>query len=281
MRYVDWQCGDSVPIYDAHRRLLALLAGHPCGDNWPEIVAAANDAVEKAAPRIKLSAAKRAHRRAADEFPALARGISHGGGQTEPGELLVTGANKRVTNELLKNDAFKSIVGFTSYIFQLWMPLLFGAYHLMNLALAEWAPGLRLPFAGSVFAACTWNFVTTVCAPHVDFGNLAWGWCAITALGRFNPNRGGHLILWDLRLVIRFPPGSTIFIPSALLLHSNSPIQAGETRSSFVQYSAGGLFRQKVLVEALNNPHLTNILTNILSMGTVDAASPTSNCERF
>ncbi|KAJ7056523.1 hypothetical protein C8F01DRAFT_1211255 [Mycena amicta] len=123
------------------------------------------------------------------------------------------------------------------------MPLLFGAYHLMNLALAEWAPALRLPFVGSVFAACTWNFVTTVCAPHVDFGNLAWGWCAITALGRFNPNRGGHLILWDLRLVIRFPPGSTIFIPSALLLHSNSPIQAGETRSSFVQYSAGGLFR--------------------------------------
>ncbi|KAJ7066088.1 hypothetical protein C8F01DRAFT_981293, partial [Mycena amicta] len=89
----------------------------------------------------------------------------------------------------------------------------------------------------------TFNFVSTVCAPHVDFGNLAWGWCTITALGRFNPDRGGHLILWALRLVIRFPPGSVIFIPSALLLHSNSAIQDGETRSSFVQYSAGGLFR--------------------------------------
>lgn len=104
-------------------------------------------------------------------------------------------------------------------------------------------PVLRWPFAGGVFAACTWNFISTVCAPHVDCANLVWGWCAITALGRFNPDRGGHLILWDLRLIIRFPPGATIFVPSALLVHSNTPIGPGETRSSFVQYSAGGLFR--------------------------------------
>ncbi|KAJ7624191.1 hypothetical protein B0H17DRAFT_1151319 [Mycena rosella] len=53
----------------------------------------------------------------------------------------------------------------------------------------------------------------------------AWGWCSITALGDFDPNKGGHLILWDLRLAIRFPPGSTILIPSALLHHSNVAIQ--------------------------------------------------------
>lgn len=79
--------------------------------------------------------------------------------------------------------------------------------------------------------------------PHLDFGNLAWAWCAISAFGNFNPDRGGHLILWDLGLIIRFPPGSTILIPSALLWHSNVKIQAGETRHSFTQYSAGGLFR--------------------------------------
>ena len=43
--------------------------------------------------------------------------------------------------------------------------------------------------------------------------------------------------------MVRFPPGSTIFIPSALLRHSNTGIQRGERRSSFVQYTAGGLFR--------------------------------------
>ncbi|KAJ7883792.1 hypothetical protein B0H13DRAFT_2537891, partial [Mycena leptocephala] len=39
----------------------------------------------------------------------------------------------------------------------------------------------------------------------------------ITALRRFNPDLSGHLILWDLKLVIRFPPGSTILIPSAII----------------------------------------------------------------
>jgi len=58
----------------------------------------------------------------------------------------------------------------------------------------------------------------------MDFGNLPYGWCAITSLGPFDPKRGGHLVLWDLQLVIEFPPGSTILIPSAVLQHSNIPI---------------------------------------------------------
>jgi hypothetical protein len=54
----------------------------------------------------------------------------------------------------------------------------------------------------SVFTTATFNFgPRTVTFPHIDFGNLAWGWCAITALGWFDPNLGGHLILWDLKLI--------------------------------------------------------------------------------
>jgi hypothetical protein len=62
-------------------------------------------------------------------------------------------------------------------------------------------------------------------------------------LGNFDPTLGGHLVLWDLKLVIEFPPGSTILIPSATLRHSNVAIRKGETRYSFTQYTAGGLFR--------------------------------------
>ena len=105
-------------------------------------------------------------------------------------------------------------------------------------------PALRWPFERSIFAACTFNFGPRVSTcPHLDFGNLAWGWCAITALGSFDADRGGHLILWDLKMVIRFPAGATILIPSAILRHSNVPVQHHETRRSFVQYTAGGLFR--------------------------------------
>lgn len=110
--------------------------------------------------------------------------------------------------------------------------------------LAHSQPSLIWNFVGSVFAACTFNFgPQALTVPHIDFANLSWGWCAITSLGRFNPDRGGHLILWDLKLVIRFPPGSTILIPSALIRHSNVPIAADEFRASFTQYTAGGLFR--------------------------------------
>jgi hypothetical protein len=96
----------------------------------------------------------------------------------------------------------------------------------------------------SVFATATFNFgPATVTLPHLDFRNLAWGWCAITALGDFDPDLGGHLVLWDLRMIIRFPPGSTILLPSAILRHSNTQIRAHETRFSFTQFTLAGLFR--------------------------------------
>ncbi|KAJ7651889.1 hypothetical protein B0H17DRAFT_1215103 [Mycena rosella] len=62
-------------------------------------------------------------------------------------------------------------------------------------------------------------------------------------LGYLDPDLSGHLILWDLKLVIRFPPGPTILIPSAIVRHSNVPVGPTESRFSFTQYTAGGLFR--------------------------------------
>ncbi|KAJ7870832.1 hypothetical protein B0H14DRAFT_3439925 [Mycena olivaceomarginata] len=45
----------------------------------------------------------------------------------------------------------------------------------------------------------------------------------------FDPTKGGHLVLWDLKLVVEFPPGALILIPSATLLHSNIPVQPSDT----------------------------------------------------
>lgn len=105
-------------------------------------------------------------------------------------------------------------------------------------------PELKFPFEKSIFPTTTYNLgPRTVSYPHIDFANLAFGWCAITALGSFDYKKGGHLILWDLNLVIEFPPGSTILIPSAILSHSNTTIDEQERRYSVVQYAAGGLFR--------------------------------------
>jgi hypothetical protein len=106
--------------------------------------------------------------------------------------------------------------------------MMFAYYTTQMVLLALWKP-LRRNFPGSIFAMCTFNFgPCAVCASHIDFVNLAWGWCVITVLGNFDPDQGSHLILWNLCLVIRFPLGSTILIPSALICHSNVPIQGHE-----------------------------------------------------
>jgi hypothetical protein len=73
--------------------------------------------------------------------------------------------------------------------------------------------------------------------------NCPFGWCSIQALGDFDPKAGGHLILWDLKMVIEFPPGALILIPSSTLTHSNIPVQQGDSRASFTQYFGGGLLR--------------------------------------
>lgn len=78
---------------------------------------------------------------------------------------------------------------------------------------------------------------------HNDSANLAYGWCAIQALGNFNPKTGGHIVLQQLGLVVEFPPGSTILIPSATVTHGNVPVCEGETRASLVHFTAAGLFR--------------------------------------
>lgn len=99
-------------------------------------------------------------------------------------------------------------------------------------------------FERSVFAAATANIgPQVVTLPHRDFNNYAGGLCAITAIGHFDHTEGGHVLIWPLRLAIELPAGATILLPSALFMHSNIPIRANETRRSFTQYSAGGLFR--------------------------------------
>jgi hypothetical protein len=92
--------------------------------------------------------------------------------------------------------------------------------------------------------ACSINIgAQSISDDHRNVGNAPGVPCAITALGDFDPDNGGHLVLFDLKLIIRFPPGSTILIRSASLRHGNLRIQPGETRYSVIQYAAGRLAR--------------------------------------
>jgi hypothetical protein len=105
-------------------------------------------------------------------------------------------------------------------------------------------PDLPRNFDNSIYTAVTFNLgPQVVCQAHVDYKNKWNGLCAITAFGSYDPTTSGHIVLWDLKKIIQFPPGSTILCPSATLRHSNIPVKSHETRLSMTQYVAGGLFR--------------------------------------
>ncbi|KZP08486.1 hypothetical protein FIBSPDRAFT_694812, partial [Athelia psychrophila] len=127
---------------------------------------------------------------------------------------------------------------------KLWMPKLMQHYSELQLELIGINNMLTAVFPDSPFCALTINMgPQTVCLPHRDYWNIAYGTCPIGVLGSFNHRTGGQLILHEPKLVIELRRGDIMFIPSAALTHENAPIVAGEKRYSFTQYTAGGLFR--------------------------------------
>ncbi|KAJ7840975.1 hypothetical protein B0H14DRAFT_3457804 [Mycena olivaceomarginata] len=230
-------------IVDTAQKVCAVFGGMP---DDPNFICNVHDpavaAMEAALRDCCVSEERCSHRHG--NFPQLTEGDSMGGGQKHPGALVNGVENTRILNCLTALPAFICLAGFGTGVFANWAPRLFDFYVIYMTLLYARYTHLRRPFKNSIFSACTFNLGPHTCAlGHRDFANLAFGLCAITALGDFNYKMGGHLVLWDCKLVIEFPPGCTILIPSAATYHSNIPIGCKEHRYSFTQYTAGGLFR--------------------------------------
>ncbi|KAG6892783.1 hypothetical protein C0992_012538 [Termitomyces sp. T32_za158] len=205
--------------------------------------------LEEVRPSLKLPPKACRHRRG--NYAALSSGVSYGGGQQQPSTFKQSETTAAVIMILNSSTPFYRLAGFSSSVFSTWAPKLYdyyvdrlGAIFLNDSTSHPENPALHRNFPNSVFPSATYNLgPATVCFKHTDAANLAFGWCSVTALGRYNPKQGGHIVLWECELIIEFPPGSTIFIPSAAIAHENISIAQGKTRYSFTQYAAGGLFR--------------------------------------
>ncbi|KIY61703.1 hypothetical protein CYLTODRAFT_477178, partial [Cylindrobasidium torrendii FP15055 ss-10] len=176
------------------------------------------------------------------------KGVNHGGGTKQPCQIKVGTNAGRVLDELFDSDSFKADIEMGDHHFRTFNPALYQEYldvkeyYTQNKATSH----LKWNFTNSVYAATTVNFgPRTQTLDHVDSANFAPGWCRVRAYGPYNPKKGGHLVFWDLGIAIEFPPGASIFFPSALLVHSNLAIGEDEERYSVTSYSAGGLFRWK------------------------------------
>ncbi|KAL0563055.1 hypothetical protein V5O48_019023, partial [Marasmius crinis-equi] len=235
-----------IPIIDAHDIVVSVLAGRPDRKDYLEETGGAHSAVMLEGTQAGLTG--KCEKRG--NFPAHTKGITMGMGSRTP--VLLAPDNQRkgmggILQRLVDLVAFKRISGYQNAAFKLWAPRLYERYRTTANAVRRHHRTSHLPWNfddSNVFAAAAFNFGGNVRTfKHRDHLNWAFGWCAITALGKFDPNQSARLVLWEFKLVIDFPPGSTVLIPSAVVTHSNTRIAEGDERTSFTQYTAGAIFR--------------------------------------
>ncbi|KAJ7434607.1 hypothetical protein B0H11DRAFT_1731584, partial [Mycena galericulata] len=234
-------------IIDNDSRIVAAFVGKPDDPAWDKIVIpgashAMDEASKQGIETGAFSAKDRTHRRGT--FLSLTTGVSYGGGQKMPGNLVNSRSKRRLIKRLVKNKYIQRIAGFQSSAFAYWAPKVYGEYVDCFRQLFEKYPGLEHNFESSIFPAATFN-----CSPdsvsfvHKDYHNLPSGWCAITSGGSFNHETSALVYMDQFKLMVEFPSGSTGFILSGAVDHGNTPLAPDETRYSMTQYAAGGLFR--------------------------------------
>ncbi len=266
-------------MVDKSGRVFGSLNAPPQDAEWPDLIKRVSDKFAKAQAQLAELDPLPEHRRGPFYFVNM--GISIGSGQIvrvfqsfeladhvrhpsqRVGRLKNTPRHQKILDDLMTDADVLRIANFGSGAsryhlrpptgvhprtaparLSTYHPNVHQYYHDTLEALLAADSTLQRNFVNNVFAAATFNLGPQVATSvHLDHLNLAFGLCAVTALGNYDYKKGGHLILWDLKLIIEFPPGTMILIPSAILRHSNVAVQGGETRYSFTQYSAAGLFR--------------------------------------
>lgn len=102
----------ATPIVDNDGRVIAVLAGRPSDAGWEELQRRAASKLKDCRHGCRFSGKLAENRRGG--FPALAIGVSFGGGQRRPQNLVNGRANQKVLEYLNSQAEFKRIAGFGS-----------------------------------------------------------------------------------------------------------------------------------------------------------------------
>ncbi|KAJ7020576.1 hypothetical protein C8F04DRAFT_1274881 [Mycena alexandri] len=255
---IKWDGVTSRPIVDVHGRIIVVLAGRPDDPSYVAAIQEAYAAMEEERKRAKFPAAMRHHRRGA--FPPTqyrlrllqrpARPFSYAQRRAQRHNPTPAWQHERHSD----GDLWQRWVSFfpprppplcrIPAAFALWAPKVYEYYRSYDERLHAKVSGLERNFPKSIFAAAAFNFGPDVWTyKHRDILNTPFGMCVVTSMGPFDAVKGGHMVLWELKLVIEFPSASSILLPSATITHSNLPVQPGDARASFTQYTGGGLMR--------------------------------------
>ncbi|KAF9025080.1 hypothetical protein BDZ89DRAFT_954091, partial [Hymenopellis radicata] len=216
--------------------------GKPRGESWNEVVQGIPRFIEARKRGVRFPKKMCVHRRG--RFPAPASGVGYGGGEEYPVNRACSKSVRSFMDDFIAHPLVQRLSGWINCLFRTHNPLMYHSYADTLDAVTKRDHTLRRNFVNSVFSLITVNVgPRTVTIPHRDRANRPPGWCPVSPFGLFDPNRSAQLVLDEFKLVIDFPAGTSIFIPSAIVTHWNLPLAQGETRYSITQYSPGGLFR--------------------------------------
>ncbi|KAI0674736.1 hypothetical protein C8Q78DRAFT_964795 [Trametes maxima] len=209
-------------LLDCEGRVVGGFPGRPNDPSWDSVVEDANKAMKKAAAASKFKPHQVKHRQG--NYSADDKGISYGGGQQVPKNLRHSRRNGRALDELCRDPAMRHLAGFGSSTLATYAPRVHRNMRTKIGSIYKHNPSLRINFTNSIFPGAAFNFgPVTVCFAHVDWANDPCGFCHVVALGDFDPKLGGHMVLFPFKLVVEFPPGSSILLMSAVVLHANTP----------------------------------------------------------
>ncbi|KAK7676009.1 hypothetical protein QCA50_021044 [Cerrena zonata] len=251
--YKEWDGITPFVITDEEDRIFVIFAGRPQDPSYEDDRLAADAVLEDTHAKLQFGSngcqvlprpTNGCGKNRRGGFKTANVGISYGGGQKAPGNLCHTKHNQEVLRSFFQQPCIKRLATFANSAFAFFAPKLHEYYRRTLEPLWKRNPHFKHNVPTCILPAASINFgPKSVSYDHLDHNNLAGGLCSITAGGAFDPTKGGHIYLVNLRVIVEFPPGSTILIPSSVIRHGNIPIRAGETRTSFTQYAAGGLFR--------------------------------------
>ncbi|KAK7023499.1 hypothetical protein VNI00_016717 [Paramarasmius palmivorus] len=228
-QHEEWDGYTSKPIVVNDDLIIGVLAGQPRRPDYKRDADGVHDLLMQKGREHGLQVRGEEEDNKRGDFPARRRGYTMGMGSSQP-VVLDNGVDiNNLLTELVQDQRLVRLNGYQNGAFGIWAERIKARYDAAmsamhkNIHKADSERGRN--FEKSSFATVAFNFGGKVrCWKHRDQQNLPLGWCAITALGRFNPRKSARLVLWELKLVIDFPPGSTILIPSAVITHSNTRI---------------------------------------------------------
>ncbi|KAJ7107311.1 hypothetical protein C8R43DRAFT_1140287 [Mycena crocata] len=239
LRYMDWYGRAAMPLVQKDGTVVGVLGGRPRGTHFNTEVVRATKILDEVVPQVRLSRD--------EERRGCTHSLTGGIGLVHSDEPVAAPAGKSVVLDalvfawLFSEPAIRKVAGYATCLFKFWAVNVHAFFDRALDRYEEYYDGSKRPLETGAFSAATFQLGSNPIWPVLDY-DLAWGWCALIAFGNYNPHKGGHIILWDLNLLVRFPPGATILIPRALVRYSFVGVAAHETRHCLIQFTPQPVF---------------------------------------